>query len=140
MTNNLSAHCKSNKNKKNNFHKKKVGNFPLDKIEVKADKIPKKMIFALSFFLTSFILLNYQNAKDKQQVLGIQTSLRTQEMLTYEWQAVVNQYPDYRDGWLQLAFQYVKNNEINKAKDALKTARELDPNNEVIIKLEQLIQ
>ena len=117
-----------------------VGNSFPDKFDKKAEIIPKKMIFALSFFLTSFILLNYQNAQNNKQVLGIQTGLKKQAILIYQWQEIITQYPNYRDGWIQLSYQYIKNNELQKAKEALEMAKELDPNNEVIIKLEQLIK
>lgn len=113
---------------------------PIGKLDKNVGIIPNKLVFALSFFLTSFILLNYQNIQNKKQVLGVQTSLKKQEIITYEWREIVNQYPDYRNGWLQLAYQYIRSNEIQKAQEALKMAEELDPNNETIKNLEKLLQ
>jgi tetratricopeptide (TPR) repeat protein len=48
-----------------------------------------------------------------------------------EWQNLLTQYPDYRDGWLQLALLYLKLNEIQEAKKTLEKAQQLSPNYEV---------
>jgi len=55
------------------------------------------------------------------------------------WEKIVEQKPDYRDGFLKLAFFYHQLSDQSKAKENLKKAEMLDPNYPALEQLEQLI-
>jgi len=44
------------------------------------------------------------------------------------WEEILEKYPDYRDGYLQLAYLYYKTYQDEKAKENLAKALDLDPN------------
>ena len=56
------------------------------------------------------------------------------------WESFVKQKPDYRDGYLKLAFFYHQLGEKQKALENLKKAKLLDPNYPGIKKMETLIK
>jgi len=56
-----------------------------------------------------------------------------------QWEETLEKYPDYRDGYLQLAYFYYKLGEDKKAKENLKKSLDLDPNNEKIKELKGII-
>lgn len=88
----------------------------------------------------------------KQQVLGLSSRLgglwlRWQEKkpeevekLITEWEEIISEKPDYRDGYLQLALLHYKLFENEKAKECLQKAIELDPNFEPTREMEKLFQ
>ena len=55
------------------------------------------------------------------------------------WEDFVKEKPDYRDGYLKLAFFYHQLGEKQKASENLKKAKALDPNYPGIEKMEELI-
>lgn len=55
------------------------------------------------------------------------------------WEKIVAEKPNYRDGYLQLAFLYYKIQEDTKAKENLTKALKLDPNFEPTLKLQKII-
>ena len=55
------------------------------------------------------------------------------------WENFVKQKPDYRDGYLKLAFFYHQLKDKQKASENLKKAKALDPNYPGIEKMEELI-
>lgn len=61
------------------------------------------------------------------------------EVLIQKWQEILEEKPNYRDGWLKLALYLIKVGRINEAQEALQKAKELDPNYEVIEELEKLL-
>jgi tetratricopeptide (TPR) repeat protein len=48
------------------------------------------------------------------------------------WEALVTQHPDYRDGYLQLAFLYLKLGETSKGESFFGKAKELSPNSKIV--------
>ncbi len=60
--------------------------------------------------------------------------------LIKKWGEIVAEKPDYRDGYLQLAFLHYKLFENEKAKEYLAKALAIDPNLEVARELEKLLQ
>jgi len=44
------------------------------------------------------------------------------------WKTITNQFPDYRDGYLQLAVLYFKTGQKEKGQESLRKALEVDPN------------
>lgn len=50
------------------------------------------------------------------------------QRLIATWEKIVEEKPDYRDGWLQLTVLYYKLYQNDKAKVALKKAFDIDPN------------
>ena len=55
------------------------------------------------------------------------------------WEKIIEDKPQYRDAYLQLAILNYKIKEIQKAKDNLNKALEIDPNFELTKKLEEII-
>jgi cytochrome c-type biogenesis protein CcmH/NrfG len=94
-------------------------------------KVPLNVLFALLFALSALVALK----KEATKVLGARTSNLPNENSS-GWEMVVREYPDYRDGWLQLCVSYLEKGEKTKAKEALQMAKTLDPNNEKILLLE----
>ncbi len=73
---------------------------------------------------------------DMPQVLGV--SIRQEENQRY-WKEIVKDYPDYRDAYIQLAsIAYEKGNK-DEAREYIKSAVALDPNNPIVKKLEDFI-
>jgi tetratricopeptide (TPR) repeat protein len=60
--------------------------------------------------------------------------------LIKKWEKIVTEKPDYRDGYLQLAFLHYKLFENKKAKEYLAKALAIDPNFEAARELEKLLQ
>lgn len=56
------------------------------------------------------------------------------------WEKIVEEKPNYRDGYLQLAVLHYKLYENDKAKEYLEKALELDPNYEPARELEEIIK
>jgi tetratricopeptide (TPR) repeat protein len=56
------------------------------------------------------------------------------------WEEVLEKYPDYRDGYLQLAYLYYKTYQDEKAKENLTKALRLDPNFSPTEELKKLIK
>ena len=54
-----------------------------------------------------------------------------------EWEELLKEYPDYRDGYLELTLLYLKLGKTKKAKEALQKALELSPNYEKSKKLKE---
>lgn len=61
------------------------------------------------------------------------------QRLIIAWEQIINDKPNYRDGYLQLAYLYYKLSEDGKAKQALQKALELDPNFEPAQELERIL-
>lgn len=112
---------------------------PFSWLDRKSRGVPKRITFASFFFLVSSFLLINKNIEKKQQVLGEQAKIKEKQEIVYQWEEIVEKYPDYRDGWMQLAYNYLKNNEIEKAKESLMQAKSLDPNDKTIKELEKIL-
>jgi len=104
------------------------------------NKTSVKLLLSLLFFLFSLILINSENQKKQIRVLGSQTLLKTDQNIIAAWEQILEERPDYRDGWIQLAATYYKINQIEKARQALSKAKALDPTNEVILNFEKLLE
>ena len=75
-----------------------------------------------------------------QKILGQQTQIRADQQTITAWEQILEERPDYRDGWIQLAAAYYKIGERLKAKQALEKAKALDPNNETILNFEKFLE
>lgn len=102
-------------------------------------KIKIRLIFSLVFFLVSLVLINLENQRAFKKILGAQTQLKTEQQNIAAWKQILQERPDYRDGWIQLAAAYYKVGDKEKANDALKKAKTLDPNNEIILNFEKIL-
>lgn len=102
--------------------------------------LPKNVLIALFFFLASFWALKSENKRIDQRTLGLQTQIKSDQETIYSWEEILKERPDYRDGWMQLAAAYNKAGNKEKAKEALRKAIEIDPNNEQLVSFEKLIQ
>lgn len=100
-------------------------------------KIPLNVIFALILFLASFFALKNFYINPASVVLGTKTNPYQEDIS--QWEQVVTEKPDYRDGWLQLVNLYYQNGDKQKAKDSLQMVKQIDPNNDIISTLEKLL-
>ena len=100
-------------------------------------KIPLNVVFALIFFLASLFALKNFYVRPNSVVLGVKASPYQEEIA--QWEQIVAEKPEYRDGWLQLVNLYYQDNDKQKAKDALQEVKKIDPNNEIISTLEKVI-
>ena len=100
--------------------------------------LPFNILFAFLFFVVGMVALNSERQRVRQRVLGMQTEAKANRETILKWEQIVEERPNYRDGWVQLAVLYYKNGNKQKAKEALSQAKQVDPNNENLIRLEKL--
>lgn len=121
------------------FPKKILWN-PFAYLDKKARQLPKNVLIALVFFIAAMAALKSENQKSELRTLGLQTRINANQETIYQWEQILQERPDYRDGWVQLSASYYKSGNKQKAKEALKKAIEIDPNNESLLSFEKLIQ
>ena len=99
----------------------------------------------------ALLLAENQIHQSTSQVLGEKTNPQLEELwqrkyysdsedikrLIAAWEEIIAEKPNYRDGYLQLAYLHYKLYEDNKAKEYLEKAIELDPNYELTRELEK---
>lgn len=103
-------------------------------------KFPKNILIALFFFLAAVSALKSENQKIESKTLGLQTQIKADEETIYQWEQILKERPDYRDGWVQLTANYYKTGNKEKAKEALQKAIAIDPNNEMLLSFKKFIQ
>lgn len=130
---------KINKERLKFYFPTKISWNPFTYLDRKAKPIPKNIILAVIFLILSLFLLKEENQRNHQRVLGLQTQLKTDQKTAFDWEQILAERPDYRDGWIQLAAIYHKLGNKEKAKEALFRAKSLDPNNETILSFEKII-
>jgi cytochrome c-type biogenesis protein CcmH/NrfG len=102
-------------------------------------KIPINVLFAAVLFAASITLLHTEKKRLQKNVLGQQTEVKRDQEAVYQWEKIVQEKPGCRDCWLQLSAAYLKLEEKTKAKQALNSAKQIDPNNEHLVSLEKLL-
>lgn len=102
-------------------------------------KLPKKFILSLFFYFFSMLLVTFENKKQEEKILGAQIQLKTDQETIVAWEQILEERPDYRDGWIQLAAAYYKIGDKQKAKEALSRAKAIDPANKTILNFEKLL-
>ncbi len=112
----------------------------LPTLDKKLRKTPPNVVFALLFFILACLVLRAENLKTNRRVLGLQAEIQNQRQEIASWKKIVEEKPDFRDGWLQLAAAYAEAGNKEKAQEALSQAKAIDPNNEVIPSLEKLLE
>jgi len=112
----------------------------LTTINQKLQSVPLNIVLAAFFFTLTLCLLNLENLQFRQKVLGLQTQIKAEQQTLMAWEQILQERPDYRDGWLQLSALYLKMGDKIKAKEALLRAKAIDPNNENILSLEKLLE
>lgn len=122
------------------FFPKKILWNPFAYLDRKAKKIPKNIILSFLFCAVALLLLRAENKRMHQAILGLQTRLKADSQEAFSWEQLLNERPDYRDGWIQLAAVYHKLGDTAKAKEALLRAKALDPTNETILSFEKLLE
>lgn len=110
----------------------------VDKIKLK--KIPKSFWLSLIFCVFSIFEVNIQNKRFEQKILGAKIQVKQNQQTVAYWEQIVKERPNYRDGWIHLAASYYKIGEKQKAKDAIKRAKELDPTNQTILNFEKFLE
>lgn len=129
------------KDKKFKFYfPKKISWNPFSYLDKKAKKLPYNIILAAIFVVVSFFLLKEENDRRNQRILGLQTELKTDQKTAFDWEQILTERPDYRDGWIYLAAAYYKLGNKEKAKQALSRAKTLDPTNVTILSFEELLK
>lgn len=97
--------------------------------------------------------LRFMNYDLESQVLGEEANSKLAELwqrklysdpedikkLITVWEKIIEEKPDYRDAYLQLAYLHYKFYENEKAKEYLEKAIELDPNYEPAKKMERIL-
>lgn len=106
----------------------------------KVEKIPLRVLLALTIFLGLTIPLQLEKEKKQESVLGLQAQAQEAQKKAFEWEKILRNRPDFRDGWLQLAAIYYKIGDKQKAREAIVQAKALDPNNESILSLEKFLE
>ncbi len=119
---------------------KKINWIPFAYLDKKAKRIPKNIILAFLFLVVSFFLLKSENNRINKRVLGLQTQLKTDQKTAFDWEQILAERPNYRDGWIQLAAIYHKLGNKEKAMEALEQAKLLDPTNETILSFEKILE
>ena len=108
-------------------------------LDKKLKKTPPNIIFALLFFTIACLVLRTENQKTNRRVLGLQTEIQSQQQEIANWEKIVAERPDFRDGWLQSAAAWAELGNKEKSQEALNRAKILDPNNDKIPALEELL-
>jgi tetratricopeptide (TPR) repeat protein len=122
------------------YFPKKISWNPFSYLDKKAKRLPYNLFLALIFVGISFFLLKEENDRRDLRILGLQTQLKTDQKTSYDWEQVLTERPDYRDGWIYLAVAYYKLGNNERAKEALNHAKALDPTNETILSFEELLK
>jgi tetratricopeptide (TPR) repeat protein len=112
----------------------------LSTLDKKLKKTPPNIVFALLFFAIACLVLRAEDLKTNRRVLGLQAEIQKQQREIADWEKIVAEKPDFRDGWLQLAAAYLENGNQEKAQEALNHARNLDPNNNQMPVLEDFLK
>lgn len=101
----------------------------------------------------ALLLAQKQFGNPVSQVLGEQTNPQLKELwqkkiysdskeiekLISLWKKIIEEKPNYRDGYLQLVYLHYKIYENEKAKEYLQKAIELDPNYSITKEMEKLL-
>lgn len=111
---------------------------PFSYLDRKAKGFPKNVLVALVLFVAATAALNSEKQRTSQRILGVQAQIKADRETIYKWEQLMQERPNYRDGWVQLAVLYYKRGETSKALTALQKAREIDPNNESLSQIEEL--
>ncbi len=129
---------KSSKPKLKFYFPTKISWNPFSYLDRKAKWFPKNVAIAFILFISIMIPLNNEKQIQNSQVLGAKNIIETNQAKIDKWLKITQEVPDYRDGWLQLAISYYEAGEIEKAKGILQISKNIDPNNESILWLEDL--
>lgn len=103
-------------------------------------RFPKNVFIALLICCVSIVLLRVENIKSTQRILGLQTQAKLDQKTIEDWQQILLERPDYRDGWIQLATSYFQLGDKENALAAILKAKELDPTNTNILSFEKFIR
>jgi len=91
--------------------------------------------------------LQQRNSFEKQQSIQLEKLIlvkqesdpRDLKNLIQKWQKILQEKPNYRDGWLKLTVYLTKLKMKNEALKALNNAKNLDPNYEITREVEALL-
>jgi tetratricopeptide (TPR) repeat protein len=89
--------------------------------------------------LDIFLKQELQKAAGANEVKEVVISQKQQLKTISELEELLQQNPQYPDGYAYLAVLYYRQSWCNKAKEAIAQARKLDPNRAVFIKLQDVI-
>lgn len=83
-------------------------------------------LFNISFYLSSLGKNLWQTGKP-QEVLSEASTIKLQEQID-QWENLLEKYPTYQRGYIELANLYIKGGRIKEAEKVLNVAESLDPN------------
>ena len=97
---------------------------------------PLKLIaFSILFFI---LIYNFISQKPPQ-ILGISNDKKIQEEILF-WENISKKFPNYRDAYLKLSVLSWKIHLDDRANFYLDEAKKIDPNNEMVNQVENLLQ
>lgn len=92
------------------------------------------------FILASILVVGLDLYKNYQENVNLKAEKTKVNNDLKTWEKVVSQKPNYRDGYFKLAIIYYQLKDLDKAKENLDKAFELDPNFEKGRELESILE
>jgi cytochrome c-type biogenesis protein CcmH/NrfG len=106
----------------------------------KINRLPLNVALALFLATSSIFMLQMDKYQKTEQILGWQSKIQEEQKTIFEWEAILKEKPDYRDGWIQLAISYLETGNKQQAIRALSRAKEIDPTFEPTLSLEKYLE
>lgn len=94
------------------------------------------IVFLLSILFSLINIYLYFSYSDKVYILGTSDNLQSKKIY---WINLIKENPTYFEGWIQLALIENRLGDKASAVESLNKAREIDPNSEILNKVEQTI-
>lgn len=138
MARKILVSAKSSRKKFKFYFPTKIRWNPFSYLDKKAKHLPKNVFIAVLLFIATFAALNSEKQRTALRILGVQAQIKVDQETIYKWEQLMQERPNYRDGWVQLAVLYYKKGETSKALTVLQKAKEIDPNNENLSQIEEL--
>lgn len=104
------------------------------------NKIPKNILLAVFLCFVSLLLLKSTENRSNQRILGLQSTVKSDQQEALKWEQILKERPDYRDGWIQLAAIYYQLGDKQKSKEAILKAKSIDPNNKTVLSFEKFLE
>lgn len=101
--------------------------------------LPERIIVLL--FVLGLPLVVFSKFNSSQKILGSKTEAKTDynQQIVF-WQNWQQHHPEYRDGFVQLAYLYQKSGNVLQAKIAVQKIFQVDPNFQLPVQLLPLRQ
>lgn len=131
--------------------------FPKSQFQLIKERLVKKPEDYETHLGLAEVLINnhqFQEAEKELYILGEKTNLKIENLwqrkrysnpsdisrLINDWEKIITEKPQYRDGYLQLTFLYYQLYQGDKAKEHLQKALEIDPNFQFLREIKKLLE